>query len=76
MVDLESGSSLTAQYKEEFRVLALSLLKNDREDEMIIILSALGEMTAEFGIGVVGPKMTIALFHQLADQVEKHSELR
>jgi|GEM_PF-4983017 len=71
MIDLESGRSLTAQYKEEFKGLALGLLKNDREDEMVIVLSALGEMTAELGIGIVGPKMTVALFHRLAAQVEE-----
>ena len=58
------------QYKQELKFLLDSHLKDESGEDKIAILGALGEVTAELGIGVVGHHQTTALFRQLADQVQ------
>ena len=66
-----NGRIQADRYKQELRGLIERLVeKGNPNDANVAALSALGEVTAEFGIYAVGPAMTVSLFLQLAHEVE------
>lgn len=68
---LPSDRVLTKSYKEELRSLVKKQVeKNRSEDARVALLTALGEMTAEFGISIIGRETTFMLFLELASSVQ------
>ena len=68
---LPSDRVLTKKYKKELRSLVSKQVKqNQREDARVAVLAALGEMTAEFGISIIGRRTTIMLFLEIASSLQ------
>lgn len=65
---------LIDSHKWAFRALITDLAKDGRKDTSAAILTALGEVTAEVSIGVVGPEMTTRLLLQLIDKITEASQ--
>ena len=73
MNEHQNGRLLIDMHKQALRDLVSVLAKDGQKDTSAAILAALGEVTAEVGVGVVGHKMTIEMFMQLAKKVKTSS---
>lgn len=74
MRQFQEGRRRANQLKEKVKLMLESFMTGERGDEHVVALTAMGEVTAELGLNVVGPQITRALFLELANRTNESIE--
>lgn len=64
---MRKGRELTDAYKQELRRLVQGWLKKDKDGAAVV--AALGEVSAEAAVTVMGPQVAVELMEELAKSI-------